>query len=155
MIQLMIRRSLVVSLLCLLVMAAMTPVSVCAQDAGAKFEKWAQPVKGYEAPKPGEHPRLFFRKADVPKLREKAKTPEGQAIVERLRYLLNGGDGESLPTVYSEADKAYDPDAKRVFREPGAFTISHPVGYGMLYQLTGEQKYAELAKEALDKLFAG
>ena len=138
--------------------ALVTPASpVAAQgDKGtATFEKWAQPVEGYEPPEAGEHPRLFFREADLPALREKAKTPEGKAIVARLRYLLNGSDGESLPTVYSRATQPYDPDARRIFREPGAFTISHPVGYGMLYQLTGEQKYADLARESLDKLFAG
>ena len=144
------------ALLCLLTLGGtlLAPQPAAGQEA-ATFEKWAQPVEGYEAPKPGEHPRLFFRKSDVPKLREKAQTPEGKAIVQRLRYLLNGSDGESLATVYSEADKPYDEDAKRIFREPGAFTITHPVGYGMLYQLTGEQKYADLARQSLDKLFEG
>ena len=33
---------------------------------------------------PGEHPRLLFRKADLPALREKAKTPFGQAALAKM-----------------------------------------------------------------------
>ncbi len=55
---------------------------------------WPAPVPGWKAPKPGEHPRLLFRKADIPALRERAKTPEGQAILKRLRQQLNGSDGQ-------------------------------------------------------------
>ena len=29
----------------------------------------------------------------------------------------------------------------------GAYSMSHAAGYGLLYQLTGEKKYAELGKE--------
>ena len=44
-------------------------------------------------PQPGEHPRLFFRKADLAMIRQRADTPEGKAIVARLRETL-GADGE-------------------------------------------------------------
>jgi hypothetical protein len=33
---------------------------------------------------PGEHPRVLFRKADLPALREKAQTPLGRAALARL-----------------------------------------------------------------------
>ena len=55
--------------------------------------------KGFTPLKPGEHPRLLFRKADLPGLREKAKTPFGQAALKAmgnepashaLRYQLTG-----------------------------------------------------------------
>ena len=36
----------------------------------------------------GEHPRLLFRKADLPSLREKAKTPFGQAAVAKLTGVI-------------------------------------------------------------------
>ena len=42
------------------------------------------PVKDWKAPQSGEHPRLLFRKSDLRKLRERAKTPEGKAMIERL-----------------------------------------------------------------------
>ena len=50
---------------------------------------WFVPVKGHTPPAPGEHPRLLFRKRDLPELRKRAATPEGQAILKRLRYLLD------------------------------------------------------------------
>lgn len=100
---------------------------------GAEPEKpWPADVPGHIPPKPGEHPRLFFRKADIPKLRERAKTPEGQAILKRLRVQLNGGDGETIP-----------PQDK--------WTISSVAGYGMLYVITGEKKYANLGKDCMEK----
>ena len=58
---------------------------------------WPAPVEGWGPPQPGEHPRLFFRRSDLPALEERARTPEGQAILKRLRFLLNGGDGETMP----------------------------------------------------------
>jgi hypothetical protein len=44
------------------------------------------------------------------------------------------------------------------FEHPGAgskFTISHVAGYGLLYQLTGEQIYADLARKSMDAALAG
>jgi hypothetical protein len=37
----------------------------------------------------------------------------------------------------------------------GTFTSFHPVGYGMLYTLTGDREYAELARKALKLMFTG
>lgn len=53
---------------------------------------------GFTLPPAGEHPRILFRKADVPKLREKANTPFGRTMLERfegaagagMRYQLTG-----------------------------------------------------------------
>ena len=65
-------------------------------------EPWPAPVKGFVEPVTGEHPRLFFRKADVPELRRRAtETEEGQAIVARLRTLL-GNNGEKLPEDWNQ-----------------------------------------------------
>lgn len=88
---------------------------------------WPSPVPGWKAPVAGEHPRLVFRKTDIPRIRERAKTPEGQVMVRRLKELLGGA--EAAPT------------------DPKNYTLAHPAGYGMLYQLTGEKKYAELGKK--------
>jgi hypothetical protein len=102
----------------------------------AEDPPWPAPVPGWKAPEPGEHPRLFFRKADIPKLRERAKTPEGQAILKRLRQQLNGSDGESVG-------------------DPGLWTISHVAGFGFLYVITGDKKYAELGKQTMEQSIAG
>jgi VCBS repeat-containing protein len=114
---------------------------------------WFASVKDFKAVQPGEHPRLFFRKGDVPELRRRAATPEGRQIVQRLRQLLNGSDGESLPTLYNPAKLAYD---KNKFKAaPGAYSISSAAGFGFLYQLTGEKKYAALARQCVEKGWEG
>jgi hypothetical protein len=114
---------------------------------------WFAQVAGFAPPAPGEHPRLFFRKADVPELRRRAETPDGKRIIERLRLLLNGSDGRTMPASYNPAQKAYE---KNNFKPaPGAYSISHAAGYGFLYQLTGEALYADLARQCVEKAFAG
>jgi hypothetical protein len=52
-----------------------------------------KPIPNVHAPvKPGEHPRLLFRQADVPALKAKAQTPFGQAALAKL----NGVVGSAL-----------------------------------------------------------
>ncbi len=118
---------------------------------------WFTEVKGFEAPKAGEHPRLLFRKSDLPALRKRMKTPEGQAIIKRLRYLLNGSDGETMTKVFSDWTHAYMGGgySKKTLDTPGAYTIGHAAGYGLLYQLTGEKKYAEFGKECFERALKG
>jgi hypothetical protein len=106
-------------------------------------------VPGFTPPAPGEHPRLLLRKADVPALRERAATPEGKAIVARLKVLLGGG--EAVPAERNTG-KSYDsPFDGKI----GSFTLWHAAGFGALYQITGEAKYAALAKECCDLAWSG
>jgi len=117
---------------------------------------WPSNVPNFKAPASGEHPRLLFRKADIAALRERAKTPEGQAIIKRLRLCLNGGDGESMPAkfgVKGPVDK--DGAGPLEGAPPGVFTYSHAAGYGMLYVLTGDKKYADLGRECMEKSLDG
>jgi hypothetical protein len=118
----------------------------------ADTRPWWMPVKGFQPVGPGEHPRLLFRKADLPALRKKAETPEGKAIVARLRRTLNGSDGESLPGE-GGGRSADDTGAAGAFAR--GLTIGHVAGYGMLYQLTGDPKFADLGKQAFEKALAG
>ena len=117
--------------------------------------------------KAGEHPRLLFRAKDVPALRERMKTPEGQAIVQRLRDLL-GENGEAMTSQFSpfgprnirimtpEEKEERDAGNRQIPDMPiGTFTSWHAAGFGFLYQLTGEQKYADLAKESVELMLAG
>lgn len=104
---------------------------------------WPTEVAGWQKPKPGEHPRLLFRTADLPDLKKRAATPEGQAILKRLRHLLDGKNGETLlPTGQPE-------------KSVGRFTIGHAAGYGLLYQLTGEKKYADFGLQCFDRMLQG
>ena len=118
---------------------------------------WPSKVKHHEPIEPGEHPRLLFRKSDLPALRARANTPEGKAILNRLRFLLDGANGDSMTKVFSPATKAYMKGKYQslVVEDPGAYTISHAAGYGFLYQLTGDKKYAEFGKQCFLKAFEG
>lgn len=113
---------------------------------------WFVPVKAYLPLQPGEHPRLFFRKSDLPEIKRRAATPEGRKLVARLKATLGGG--EAMPAVFSKATRAYDNSAKDRLPE-GAYTVSHAAGFGMLYQLTGDPKYAELGRHCFELAFAG
>jgi hypothetical protein len=65
-------------------------------------------------------------------LRARAQTPEGKALVERTVFLLDG--------------------ANRV-RDGKQFTMFDAAAFGFLYQVTGEKKYAELARQSQDKFW--
>ncbi len=120
-------------------------------------DPWWVPVEGHSPPKPGEHPRLLFRKGDVEALRKKAETPAGKAIVNRLRYLLDGKDGETMTTIFSKATHAYMGGGfdNKTVDIPGCYTFSHAAGYGLLYQLTGDRKYADFGRQCFEKAWAG
>lgn len=107
------------------------------------------PVTGHVPPVSGEHPRLFLRKADMPALRERAQTPEGKAIVARLRMLLGGG--EAVPgqrNTGGRFDSSFDGPL-------GSYTLWHAAGFGTLYQITGEVRYAALARECAELAWSG
>lgn len=118
---------------------------------------WFAEVQGFKPPAAGEHPRLLFRRNDLPELRRKAQTPEGQAILKRLRFLLDGKDGETMTTIFSPATHAYMGGGYRhsVVDLPGVYTISHAAGYGLLYQLTGDKKYADFGRQCFERALAG
>lgn len=100
------------------------PISGSAHGSLAD-QPWPAPVADWKPLERGEHPRIMFRKSDLEHIRQRAATPTGQRIVARMKALLGGG--ESMPA-------------------PADYTLGHAVGFGMLYQLTGEQKYADLAQ---------
>jgi hypothetical protein len=126
-----------------------------ARAAGAEQESgpWPAEVKGHVPVAPGEHPRLLFRKSDLPELRRRARTPEGKAILKRLRVLLNGGDGESMPTRYNPVRRrpSRDGSGPTADAPAGMYTISHTAGFGLLYLVTGEKKYADLGRQCMEK----
>jgi hypothetical protein len=124
----------------------------------APAEKRLKPTDapGFVAFKPGEHPRLFFRKSELPQIKARAATPQGQAIVKRLRVTLNGANGDTMPEQYN--DTKGDTDGTRTdLKLPAGkgYTLWHAAGYGMLYQLTGEKKYADLGRQSVERAFSG
>ncbi len=120
-------------------------------------ESWPSNVKGHVALKPGEHPRLLFRKSELPELRARANSPEGRAILKRLGVLLNGGDGRSMPEAYNPVvgQASRDGSGASGKSPPGMYTFSHAAGYGLLYQLTGDRKYADLGRQCMEKALEG
>jgi len=112
------------------VFTIMTATTAHADDA------WPESVEGFKAPAGGEHPRLLFRKTDLPALKNKTQTPEGRAIIARLKYLLGGG--EAMPTVYNPNPPINIGPKGPAQLEVGAFTVNHAAGFGLLYQLTGD-----------------
>lgn len=61
-------------------------------DGRVKPKRPALP-NGYVPVKPGEHPRILFRAADLPALREKMKSPLGQALFSKM------GDEKSFDAI--------------------------------------------------------
>ncbi len=118
---------------------------------------WPADVPGFTPPKPGEHPRLFFRQGDLPALRARAKTPEGKAILDRLAVLLGGGDAmpEHKNPMTSAYGKSGGPKPQKQEMPVGAYSISHAAGFGLLYQITGDKKYADLGKQCFEWAFEG
>jgi len=137
-------RSVTLLLLCLCVQATVIPAE--------ETRPWPSPVPGFQEPQPGEHPRLFFRKSDIPALRERMQTLEGQAILERLRTLL-GNNGEQFPDQLNTRHPVNIRGASFEELPIGTFTIGHPAGYGLLYVLTGDTKYADMARTGLEWMF--
>lgn len=138
----------------LLAFLLMLPVAARADEK----TPWPAEVKGFVAPRPGEHPRLLFRKADLPALRKKAQTAEGKAILARLRKTLDGADGYTMTKSFNPQKGPVEKDGSGKFAETaplGSYTFSHVVGYGLLYQLTGEKKYADLGRQSVEAALEG
>ena len=117
---------------------------------------WPAKVKGWKEPQAGEHPRLFFRRRDLAEVRRRAGTEDGKRIVRRLRFLLNGGDGESLPKGVNPAREPTNFPGPTGHKPHGSlFSLWHAAGYGMLFQLTGEKKYADLGRRCVEMMLKG
>jgi hypothetical protein len=87
---------------------------------------WKLPVPGSAPITPGEHPRLVFRKADIPRLKQRAQTKEGQAILARMDQVLES-----------------------------KWSLWHGAAYGLKWTLTGDKQWADKAKECTDQAISG
>jgi hypothetical protein len=91
---------------------------------------WPKTITNHQPIQPREHPRLIFRKSQLPLLRKKAKTESGTAIIERLQIAL---DSE----IYYDG---YVPN--------GGY---HAAGHCFIGLLNNDQKAAETAWEIVEK----
>lgn len=139
------------------------PISLLAQPFGSwntpipNLDSWWESVPDFHPVEVGEHPRILFRQSDLQELQKKMDTPEGMALLKRLRFLLDGREGKERPVAYNPAVKAYTYGEmkKLVVDTPGVYTFGHVAGYGLLYQLTGDKLYAKLGQECFDLAFEG
>lgn len=122
-------------------------------SSSASTGPWFVPVAKHVPIAAGEHPRLLFRRSDLPELRRKAGTPEGQAILKRLRFLLDGQQGETMTKHVNPARSGLEKSPPVI--PDGTLTIGHASGYGLLYQLTGEQKYADFGRLCFERALEG
>ncbi|MFP4054260.1 MAG: hypothetical protein ACLFV7_10415 [Phycisphaerae bacterium] len=82
---------------------------------------------------PGLHPRLLFDKGDLDRLRSRAKTPQGRKIVAELKDMLERAEKYGYGFRYPQAEHTMGP--------------MWATGWGLLYQLTGEEQYARKAAD--------
>ncbi|MBM4019147.1 MAG: hypothetical protein FJ288_12610 [Planctomycetes bacterium] len=66
----------------------------------------ARAAPNFVPAKPGEHPRILFRAADLPRLREKTETPFGQAAMARMTDIIGLGIRYQLTGDRKLADEA-------------------------------------------------
>jgi hypothetical protein len=117
---------------------------------------WTVPVKGHVPVAPGEHPRLIFRKTDVPELRKRAETPEGKTIMARLKELLDG----PITARHLAEGAAQGPEANKELaffqrQSDGPFTLWHAAGWAFLYQMTGDARHAARAAAMAKRAVSG
>ncbi len=83
---------------------------------------------------PGEHPRLLFRKGDLPALRKKAGTPFGKKVLEGIRS--SADDAVAMGFLYQiEGDRSRAEKARLLVEkmillggQAGPFNLPHAVG---------------------------
>jgi hypothetical protein len=101
-------------------------IEVKGKVTGRVWPLWTAAKAGFKALEPNEHPRLIFRKSDLPMLKKRMETPEGKAIMERF---------------LADLPKRTAPAGKNA--------PFYPAGYALAYQLTGDKSHADKAKEIL------
>lgn len=104
-------------------------VEIKGKVIGRVFPAWTEPAAGFKKLEANEHPRLIFRKSDLPLIKKRLETPEGKAIMARFL--------EQLPKSHGDWPKVQ---------------MYLPAGYGLAYQLTGDKAHAEKAKAALTEM---
>ena len=100
---------------------------------GNKSKLQSATIANHQPIQPQEHPRLIFRKQELPLLREKAQTPYGKAIISRLEKALE-------EKIYYEA---YVPN--------GGY---HATGHCFLSLLRNDPKSAATAWEIVEQSLA-
>ncbi len=101
-------------------------VKVSGQVTGQRIAAWPVVLEERPAPKPGSHPRLLFTAEQVRQLRTFAKQdPVGRAMMQQFWKVIDRTDQVRNPK----------------------FSLWPAVGYGFAWQMTGEKKWADKARD--------
>jgi hypothetical protein len=103
-------------------------VAVTGIVTGAMKSPAVKAVQGFEVLQSGEHPRLIFRKRELPELRRRMDTPEGKAIAAMLN------------------ERAPLRDVAQVSDRHSSWMAAN---WGAIYQLNGDTNAPRLARETL------
>lgn len=104
---------------------------VAGKVTGKLSPLWTETFSGFQKLEPNEHPRLIFRKSDLPMIKKRLETPQGKVIMERFMAML--------PRMHSPSDE----------NKTAAYLAAN---YGVAYQLTGDKAHADKAKEVLGSM---
>jgi hypothetical protein len=131
---------------------------------------WPVAIPNHQPIHPREHPRLAFRQQQLPALREKAKTPEGRAILAQLKktlktpiyyeaYVPNGGyhaagycllsvlnqDAEATETAWQLVDNSIKRPGPR-FLEQAPIVAGVALAYDLCYQNWSQERLKTVSR---------
>lgn len=104
---------------------------------------------------PAEHPRLFINEAEVARLRDLADGPlakRWQDLVKQADNLLANPPDTSEPPKYPEGTERKGAEWRRIWwgnRTHGIKAADAAVTLAFVYQLSGEKRYGEAARDTL------
>lgn len=126
---------------------------------------YPQPIANRQPVQPREHPRLIFRRNELPALREKAKTPAGKIILAQLHrklaqqkiyyqgYVPNGGyhaaghcflsalnnDRQAAEKAWTIVENSMRQPGRRIF-EQGPIVAGVAMAYDLCYNAWNEER---------------
>ncbi|MEA3366362.1 MAG: DUF4962 domain-containing protein, partial [Candidatus Hydrogenedentes bacterium] len=104
---------------------------------------------------PAQHPRLFFRPEDVPRLRELAQgalKDQFESLVKSAESLIKSPPDTTEPPLYPEGMKRGSGEWKKMWwgnRVRMAKLTDGAATLAFVYRLTGDEKYGKAARELL------